>query len=847
MPLADAERLIRALKHESEAGFCDMQGRSQRFSEFARAELARLAEGASSETAQDRFRGLERAFARYAEISSDERRELVSRIRSALPLLAASRSPAPASPAPASPASAAPTGRASGQLPLAPPQGARTRLEPAEAPELLRVKGIGPHVASQLARLGLTTVSRLIAHYPRAYLDYQRRTRIRDLAEGQLVTLWGVIKRAEAFSPPRRPQMSINTVWISDDTGTVAARWFMGRSTRAQQEAWKKRFPPGHRILLSGVVKRDSHDGKLTFDRPECEVLGPQDDDDSEAASGLNVGRIVPVYPLTEGVGQRTLRKAIASALEHERPRIRDPLPASIRSAHELLDRATALAGIHFPDSTEQQEAARRRMVFEELFWLQLGLAYKRAARERSGDGLILSVRPGGHVERLLSSLPFALTGAQKRVFEEIRRDLEAPEPMNRLVQGDVGSGKTVVALLALLLAVDNGFQGALMAPTEILAEQHYRTFKQLLAPLKIEVALLLGKQTRSERQGYVKALRTGFCKLAVGTHALLSDDVEFERLGLVVVDEQHRFGVRQRAKLRAKGSGGDRGSSGEGLGGLEVLTMTATPIPRTLALALYGDLDVSVIDELPPGRKPVTTRWLRGKTGRKDAWELVRAEVAKGRQAYVVFPLVEESEKVDLKAATDEFESLRAGPLSGLALGLLHGQLDARDKEAAIAAFRERQTDVLVATTVIEVGVDVPNATVMIIENAERFGLSQLHQLRGRVGRGADESHCVLLSDGSGDVTRARLEIMCATQDGFAIAQKDLELRGPGEFIGTRQSGLPDLVLANLARDARILEEARVAAYDVISGDPELVRHPALEEGMRAAYRDNLAFLGIG
>ncbi len=839
MPVSDAERLLLALKHEAQNAFCDLQGRQQRFSAFARSELGRLAGIAPTPEAQQRFADLEREYGNYPNLGVAERQELASRIRSAVPLLAeVQRGPTSnggSSGNQRKPAAVS-RGTGEGQLPLSARAGVET---PPAGADLLRIKGIGSHLARQLAGMGLETVDKLLAHFPRTYLDYQRRTLIKDLEPGQLVTIWGTIRRAEAFTPPRRPTMSINTVWIADGTGTVSARWFLGRSSRAQQEAWKKRFPPDHRILLSGVVKVDSYGGRLTFDRPECEVLGPDaapDRGEDDDAGGLNVGRIVPVYPLTEGIGQRTLRRAIFAALEQEKARIHDPLDAELRRAHRLMERSEALCAIHFPDSTEQQQEARRRMVFEELFWLQLGLAFKRAARERAGDGLTLRTRPGGLVEQLLAALPFEPTRAQRRVFDEIRRDLEATEPMSRLVQGDVGSGKTVVALMALLLAIDNGYQGALMAPTEILAEQHFRTFKQLLAPLKIEVALLLGSQSRSERETYRKALRSGFCKIAVGTHALLSDDVAFERLGLVVVDEQHRFGVRQRALLRAKS-----------VEAVETLTMTATPIPRTLALALYGDLDVSVIDELPPGRKPVTTRWQRGKAGRKEAWERVRGEVAAGRQAYVVFPLVEESEKIDLKAATEEMAALRDGPLAGLRLGLLHGQLPPAEKDAAIDAFRQRELDVLVATTVIEVGVDVPNATVMVIENAERFGLSQLHQLRGRVGRGAEESHCILLSDGSGEVAKARLEVMCATQDGFVIAQKDLELRGPGEFIGTRQSGLPDLVLADLASDTRLLEEARQAAYAVVAADPELAAHPALKAAMLAAYRDNLAFLGIG
>jgi ATP-dependent DNA helicase RecG len=827
MALLDAERLLQALKVEAQHDYPDLQGKTARFSDFVQSQIDDLIPKVATWDGRARFADLRDEFARYRALDMYERAELISRLRSAIPLLAAR----PILAAEVAPPSAGPGSRRGGLA--GSPAAANGSLET----PITRIKGVGPFISNALERMGILTIGDLLKHYPRSHLDFATRTRICDLQPEKPVTVWGTIRRCEAFAPPRRPALSINTVWVNDGTGTVAGRWFLATSSRGQQEAWKRRFPGGHQILLSGVPKPDKKSGRLVFDRPEAEVLGPGEDDDN--AESLHVGRIVPVYRLTEGLGQKALRRVAHEALEFARPFLEDPLPPAIRDAYDLRSRAEALQGIHFPETLEDRDLARRRLVFDELFWLQLGLAFKRAHLSDEGDGLILAPRPGGCVDQLRDSLPFKLTGAQDRVFADILADLSREQPMNRLVQGDVGSGKTVVALMALLAAVDNGYQGALMAPTEILAEQHFHTFKKLLAPLKIEVALLLGKQTKKHRDVYLDALATGFCKIAVGTHALIQEGVKFQNLGLVVIDEQHRFGVRQRKLLRDKG--------GSDTMQVEVLTMTATPIPRTLAMAMYGDLDVSAIDELPPGRKPVTTKWLKGKTGRKQTWDLVKREVAAGRQAYVVFPLVEESEKLDLKSATQEYERLGAEELRGLRLGLLHGQMPPDEKESAVDAFRKRELDVLVSTTVVEVGVDVPNATVMVIENAERFGLSQLHQLRGRVGRGADESHCILLADADSEGAKERMDVMCATQNGFVIAEKDLQLRGPGEFIGTRQSGIPDLMLADLRTDAEILEQARKSAFEVIAGDPGLENHPALRDGMLDAYKANLSFLGIG
>ncbi|MBI6546457.1 MAG: ATP-dependent DNA helicase RecG [Cyanobacteria bacterium NC_groundwater_1444_Ag_S-0.65um_54_12] len=822
MTVADTARLLAALAAEERHAYCDLQGRHARFSEFMQMQISELSGQLLTNTQRARLEQLHGKFAMYRQLDLLARRELIGRIRAVLPSLIVGNSELSAS-------------SATNKVPEADQPAAEAVPSYVENwPLAGRIKGIGPYLQSMLERLGIRTVRELLAHYPRHYLDYQHRVSLRDLRPGATVTIWGVLRRVEVFSPERRPNLTICTLWISDETGKVSARWFMGHTTQAQRETWKKRFPLGHGIILSGEAKIDSYGKYLVFERPETEVIGPGED--VAGADSLHVGRIVPVYALTEGLQQKTLRRIIHQLLVDLQSQLRETLPGALRRQYGLCDRPAALKSIHFPASLAERDTARHRLIFEELFWLQLGLAFKRTQLARQTTALSLPPKNGGMVEQLLATLPFELTGAQKRAFSEIRQDLANDTPMNRLVQGDVGSGKTVVALLALLVALDNGYQSVLMAPTEILAEQHFQTCQELLRPLGIEIALLLGKQSKRDREIYLRALQTGFCPIAIGTHALIQAGVEFQRLGLAIIDEQHRFGVRQRALLRAKGQN------------VEVLTMTATPIPRTLAMVLYGDLDVSLIDELPPGRQPVLTHWSTGRNGHRQAWELIANASRQGHQAYIVFPLVAESEKLDLRAATCEYERLRTKELKDFRLGLLHGQMAAEEKETVIGAFRRQELDVLVATTVIEVGVDVPNATVMVIENAERFGLSQLHQLRGRVGRGAAASHCILLTDSrASDATRSRMEIMCATQNGFSIAEKDLELRGPGEFLGARQSGLPDLVLANLATDGKLLEAARTAAQQIIAHDPELTAQPDLKAGMLAAYAQHLDFLGVG
>ncbi len=522
------------------------------------------------------------------------------------------------------------------------------------------------------------------------------------------------------------------------------------------------------------------------------------------------IGRLLPVYPLTEGLTADRFRSLVEAVL----PAVRlwpDPLPAPRRAARGLLARDQALVAIHRPETSEQLQQARHRLVFDEFLLLQLSLMQRRAAlRQRSAPVIDGGLEREGLVGRFLSLLPFEFTGAQKRVFSEIEQDLKRPEPMARLVQGDVGSGKTVVAIAALLRAVEAGWQGALMAPTEVLAAQHYRSLCHWLPPLHVSVELLTGSTPRRSRRQILSDLSGGTLRILVGTHALLEDPVAFDRLGLVVVDEQHRFGVRQRNRLLDKGLQP------------HLLTMTATPIPRTLALSLHGDLDVSQIDELPPGRTPIRTRVVKS-SEREEAYELIREQVSQGQRTYVVLPLVEESEKVDLRSAVDVHRQLSEEVFPEFSVGLLHGRLASAEKQAVIADFAAGTTQILVSTTVVEVGVDVPEASVMVIDHADRFGLAQLHQLRGRVGRGAAASYCLLVNDSRNPLARQRLEVLVRSNDGFEIAEMDLRFRGPGQVLGTRQSGLPDLALASLADDGSVLEEARDEAASILKEDPDL------------------------
>lgn len=682
------------------------------------------------------------------------------------------------------------------------------------------VKSIGPKLGETFAKVGVSTVGDLLTYYPRKHLDYSQCTRISALKVGDMATIWGTLYRVSTYSPPGKPQLSILKLVIRDGSGRLTLSLFQ-RGNAYMRRQMQNRFPQGAGILVSGKVKWDKFSKGLTFENPEYEILdavdGQQDNPLDGESSTLHLGRIVPIYPLTEGLNIKWVRRAIYNALQAYSSKIIDPFPRDWRSRLELMPWGEALYHYHYPDNLETLQVARQRLVFQELFFTQLGLQYRRKQRELHAPGQVLQTQ-GKLAQAFLESLPFALTGAQERVYQEILADLRRPEAMNRLVQGDVGSGKTVVAVLALLEAVEAGYQGALMAPTEILAEQHFQKLFQWLLPLNIQVELLKGAQGAKVRRETLARVASGEAHIVVGTHALIQDKVEFAKLGLVVIDEQHRFGVKQRATLRDKGLKGKNQQP-------EVLSMTATPIPRTLALTQHGDLEVSSIDELPPGRKPIETQLIRP-AQRQQLWSFMRQQLEEGRQCYVVFPLVEESEKMDLKAATVEFEHYRDEVFPNYEVGLLHGKMKPAEKEAIMSAFVKHELHILVATTVIEVGVDVPNASVMVIEHANRFGLAQLHQLRGRVGRGADRAYCYLVADKSSDIAKERLKIFTATQDGFVIAEQDLRLRGPGEFMGTRQSGLPDMLLTNLVEDAQHLETARAEAKALIEQDPEL-KHP--------------------
>ncbi len=614
---------------------------------------------------------------------------------------------------------------------------------------------------------------------------------------------------------------------LADSSGTIAASYFNGGP-------WlKAKFPIGRTLVVSGEVRQSPWGWEMPH--PEVEPA-----DDLEA-SPVHFNRIVPVYPGFERHEQRALRELAFRISEAWAAQIDEPLPDALRARLKLPGLGQALRELHFPSGdaslevlNEHRSLAHQRLAFDELFFLQLGMALRRQG-VKVQPGIAFDVAPA-LVEKARALLPFRLTGAQERVTSQILRDMARPEPMNRLVQGDVGSGKTAVALMAAAVAVQNGFQVAVMAPTEILAEQHHRTFSKWFAPLGVSVALVTGSGTPKQKAAQREAVASGRVQVAVGTHALIVGEVAYQKLGFVVIDEQHRFGVIQRHALMSKGARPD------------VLVMTATPIPRTLAMTLYGDLDVSVIDELPPGRTPIETKvW--GDKQKPRAWEAVRAELAKGHQAYVVYPLVEESEKVDLADATQGAEQL-AAIFPDARIGLLHGRMKQDEKDAVMGAFRAHQLDVLVSTTVIEVGVDVPNASIMVIEHAERFGLSQLHQLRGRVGRGAAKSYCVLVSGYAlSEDSRERLAVMERSSDGFVIAERDLEIRGPGEFLGTRQSGLPELAVANLARDQALLAQAQDEARAIIARDPGLdaPEHARLIRALDERWEGRLKLARVG
>ncbi len=664
--------------------------------------------------------------------------------------------------------------------------------------DVVSLKGVGPKFGYILNKAGIFSVFDLISYYPKRYIDYSSRCLIKNLKLGENVTIYGRISSVNTYTT--KNNLTIIKVTITDESGSLELNFFYSKINRYSIERYKSQFPRYANIFVSGTAKFDKYSKKITIDKPQFQVAG----DNNTDSSNLNLGRIVPIYPLVENLNIKALRKVINYALETYKNKIYNLIPKELMLKHDLLDRKNALQIIHFPDSQEQLEKARFTLVYEELFLLQVKLLLMKENNTKSYKTVSLNIKDDGLVMTFIKNLPFKLTDAQKRAVNEILNDINSTKPMQRLLQGDVGSGKTVVACIMLLAAIENGFQTAIMAPTEILAQQHFNNFVRWLTPLGINVALFTSSNSKKLRTQLEKDLRNGQINIAVGTHSLIQDNIEFKNLGAIVIDEQHRFGVKQRNILKTKAEIP------------QMLTMTATPIPRTLALTVHGDLDLTVIDELPKGRKPVKTA-LISVGQRKKALDLIKDEVKKGHQAYIVFPLIEESETLSAKAAAKEAENLKNGYFSDLKVGLLHGKMKTDEKDKVMSDFKNKEYDVLVCTTVVEVGVDVPNATVIVIENAERFGLSQLHQLRGRVGRSSVQSYCVLVSSSKNEETQHRLNVLVQTNNGFIIAEKDLEIRGPGEFLGVKQSGLLELHLADLTKDIYILEMAREDAGEYL------------------------------
>lgn len=654
--------------------------------------------------------------------------------------------------------------------------------------EIKYVKGIGPKRANKLSKLGIFTVEDLVFYFPRQYEDRNNLKKIFELEDQEKVTIRVMVNSIETSNV--RKGLVITKIGVRDETGFAKLALF-------NQEYITSTIKKGDTILVFGKVKKNQHGIELS----SCEI-------ELMSNNPKNTCGIMPIYPLTYGLTNKELINIIKTVFKNEQISIKEYLPKRIIEKYKLCSIDYAVKNIHNPINKDSLKVALYRLVFEEFLMLQLGLfLFKNGVTEKTG----VLFKKDENLKKVLDSLPFKLTNAQNRALNEILDDMNSDKVMNRLVQGDVGSGKTVVALLSLANCVLNGYQGALMAPTEILAEQHYISLNETLSQFGIKIGLLVGSLTKKKKENVLEKVKNNEIDILIGTHALIEDKVEFNNLGIVITDEQHRFGVRQRNKLSEKGYNPD------------ILVMTATPIPRTLALILYGDLDISIIDELPPGRQPIETIAVY-KDKRDRAYNsLVRSEVEKGRQVYIVCPLVEESESIEAKAAVDLVEELKSEFFTDLRLGLLHGKMKPSEKDEIMKKFKNRELDILVSTTVIEVGVNVPNATLMIIENAERFGLAQLHQLRGRVGRGSHKSYCILIYSSKSEVCSQRMNIMEQTTDGFKISEKDLEIRGPGEFFGTRQHGLPELKVANIFKHMKILKIAQQEARYIIGEDSKL------------------------
>ena len=671
------------------------------------------------------------------------------------------------------------------------------------------LEGVGPKNAERLQKIGVHNLRDMLFHLPRRHEDFSNLLPIRQVKYGQSVTISGeVISKSQRLAGKRR--LKINEIIVEDDSAAIKATWM--------NQPWiTKNISEGDQVVLSGTI--DQYLGRLVFNNPEMERLEEEQ---------LHTNRIVPIYPLTAKIGQRWLRTLMNKVIHYWAPRIEDPLPISLIKSAEVIGLSDAIRNAHFPASWEELQAANERLAFQELFLIQLG-ALQSKSKLLSLTSKSFTCKQDWE-ERQFSFLPFALTNAQIRSWKDIKQDLASGQPMNRLLQGDVGSGKTVVAALAMSLIASEKAQAAIMAPTSILAEQHFKSLKALLVHKtsdiqENDIALIIGATPEKEKRVIRESLINGKIKILIGTHSLIEDSLIFENLALIVIDEQHRFGVQQRAKLRAKGSNP------------HLLVMTATPIPRSLALTVYGDLDVSVIDELPPGRQLVSTHILLPKQ-RDRANKLIREKIGEGRQAFIIFPLIEGFDGNEVKAAVEQHKVLQRDIFPDLSIDLLHGRMKADKKEKIMTRFRDGQTDILVSTTVIEVGVDIPNASVMLIESANRFGLAQLHQLRGRVGRGAEKSYCLLIPDHEDDTENERLQAMVETNDGFILAERDLEQRGPGEFLGMKQSGYASLRFASLT-DSRMIVKARKHAMTIINEDPEIRKpeHQTLAVAIKA-YR---------
>ena len=679
------------------------------------------------------------------------------------------------------------------------------------------VKGVGPKRADLLKKIGVNTIQDLLFLIPRRYEDRSCFKRIRDIKVGLLETVQGEVVAVGDRSSAKGK--NIVQVAVADSSGIVYATWF-------NQSYMKKFFKIKDRVILSGRVQWFN---QLQISSPDFEIMTGDEQD------RLHVGRVVPIYPLTDRLNQRSMRNLMKNVVDKYTDYLEETLTDSILSTNDLTGIHDAIRNVHFPEKFEDAKIARKRLVFEEFFLLELGVALKKQTvelekRQRS----YCSVQETK--ELFVNNLPFDLTAAQKRVINEIIEDLQSAHPMNRLLQGDVGSGKTVVAFLTLLLAVKSGYQAALMVPSEVLAAQHYKTVLKFFEPLGLSSCLLISDLKGKAKKAIIENIKSGDISIVVGTHALIDKGVHFKDLAMVVVDEQHRFGVMQRALLRQKGFSPD------------VLVMTATPIPRTLALTVYGDLDVSLMDEMPPGRGKISTHWIKH-SRLSDAYNFIRKEAQKGHGTFIIYPLVEESEKLDLKAAEQMYEKLRNQVFPDLRLALVHGRMSAKEKNEALYKFSSREIDVLVATTVIEVGIDIQTATVILVENAERFGLSQLHQLRGRIGRSHRRSYCILEGNPRTAEGSMRLQAMVDTENGFVIAEKDLEIRGPGEFFGTKQHGLPEIRVGNIVTDSVILQQARDAAFQLLDDDPMLSREDtqAVLTVMKKRFANRIELFSVG